>query len=416
MSLRMRVLILHNRYRQSGGEDSVVQAETELLQSRGVKVLTKIVENPAPDAGTATCIGLRAPWSSKSYDQVRSMCETFRPDIAHVHNFWMVLSPSVHAACHHGGAATVQTLHNPRLLCLNALFLREGRPCEDCLGKLPWRGVWHRCYRNSFAASAAVGAMVVANRLRRTWDRDVDAFITLSQYARQRFVTGGFPPERLFVKPNFIEDPGSISSPPSASDAIVFLGRLSKEKGLTTLLSAWAQGGLSKCGRLIIVGDGPERRALQKQALDLELSPPSVFFTGWKSVANARQILRDARAMVLPSLVHEGFPMTVAEALSFARPVITSRLDGLLEILPSDTLSAGAGNATELAGIMQRVLTTPDLVDRLGENARRFYLANYTPDLNYQALMKIYAFAVAQRAQAMPSPIKDVKEAADARV
>src|SRR5689334_22136545 len=143
----MRVLILHNRYRQQGGEDSVVFAEAELLRKHGVQVLTNFVENPGPHAHSALAAGVYSAWSSTSYEQVRSTCRVFRPDVAHVHNFWMKLSPSVHSACRDSGVATVQTLHNPRLLCLNALFLRNEQPCEECVGKLPWRGIVHRCYR-----------------------------------------------------------------------------------------------------------------------------------------------------------------------------------------------------------------------------------------------------------------------------
>jgi glycosyltransferase involved in cell wall biosynthesis len=255
----MKVLILHNRYRQPGGEDQVARAEIRMLCQYGVDVSEYEVDNERVSP-------LDSAWSRDSYEKVGKLCRSFRPDIAHVHNFWLKLTPSVHAACRESGAATVQTLHNFRLLCTNGLFLRDAQVCEDCLGKMPWRGVARRCYRDSFAASAGVARMIVLNRRRGTWDRDVDAFIVLSHAARERFQTAGFPPECLFLKANFCDDPGEMESPPSASDMVLCAGRLSAEKGINILLEAWK----GQVGRLVIAGDGPERAALERQARGLE--------------------------------------------------------------------------------------------------------------------------------------------------
>src|SRR5690349_3833939 len=180
----MRVLLLHNRYRQHGGEDAVVKSEARLLRQMGVEVLestfTNDVDGEHSFRGTFE-LRLRSSWSGDSYRRIKRLCDDFHPDIAHIHNFWMEMSPSAHRACRDCGAATVQTLHNFRLLCSNALLKRKGSVCEDCLGKLPWRGVVRRCYRDSLLASLAVSRMIVANRVRRTWNRDVDAFIALSE-------------------------------------------------------------------------------------------------------------------------------------------------------------------------------------------------------------------------------------------
>src|SRR5439155_5507214 len=214
----MRVLMLHNRYRQQGGEDVVAQAEARLLRARGVEVRELTLDNDVtPDHLLQETFRMarNSAWSKSSYEYVRNVCEEFRPDVAHVHNFWMRLSPSVHVACRSAGVPTVQTLHNFRLLCTNGQFNRSGFTCEDCLGKIPWRGIVRRCYRESFVASAAVARMIVSNRIRGTWDSYVDAFVALSQHSRSRFVAGGLPAERMFVKPNFIEDPGPACSAPS---------------------------------------------------------------------------------------------------------------------------------------------------------------------------------------------------------
>jgi glycosyltransferase involved in cell wall biosynthesis len=194
------------------------------------------------------------------------------PDILHVHNFWTALTPSVHAAAHSEGVPTVQTLHNYRLLCTNSLLLRNNKPCVECVGKLPWRGIVHKCYRSSFASSAAVARMIVCNRARQTWHRHVNAFIALSQFSRCMLQAGGVPPDRLFVKPNFVEDPGETATQPSQSRTMAYAGRLSREKGVDGLLAAWALLVPSERGRLVIVGAGPEERALRESARSLGLS------------------------------------------------------------------------------------------------------------------------------------------------
>src|SRR5258708_15720708 len=205
----MRVLIIHNRYRNYGGEDAVAEAETSLLRSQGVEVLHLDADNeadPRVELKGALKLALNSHWSSESYAGVRKICREFLPDVAHVHNFWLRLTPSVHAACRDAGVPTVQTLHNFRLFCTNAQFQRSGQRCEDCLGKAPWRGVVRRCYRHSFLASAAVMRMIMANRARGTWQHKVNAFIALSEHSRGLFIAGGIPAARIRIKPNFVED------------------------------------------------------------------------------------------------------------------------------------------------------------------------------------------------------------------
>ena len=232
----MKVLMFHNRYRQLGGEDLSTEQETEALRSRGVEVIRADFDNESPAGAVASSlnrwpslsasmdtlrIGWQSAWSRRSYEQARDLCQQHRPDLAHVQNFWMRLTPSVHAGCQTAGVPTVQALRNYRLLCANALLLRDGRPCEDCVGKVPWRGVVRGCYRDSRLASAAVTRMIVENRWRKTWETKVDAFLALSEHARSRFLRAGFPAERVFIKPNCVPTPAKAAGPPSASTQIL---------------------------------------------------------------------------------------------------------------------------------------------------------------------------------------------------
>lgn len=400
----MKVLVLHNRYRSAGGEDVVAQAEIDLLSSRGVEVLSIQTPQAEGSGGIGDLVSLvrSTTWSGNSYEYVRRKCKLFQPDVAHVHNFWMKLSPSVHKACHDSGVATVQTLHNFRLLCTNALLLRDGKICEDCVRKLPWRGVVRRCYRDSFLASGAVARMIVANRLRGTWQDDVDAFIALSDHSKRKFARGALPDERIFVKPNFVPDPGTPKRRPSHSRTVLYAGRLSQEKGIHILLSAWSAGGLSRYGKLMIAGDGPARESLHNLMRELRLSQSNVVFLGNKSRGEVMDLIAGARVMVQPSICYESFGVAVAEALACGRAVVASNLAALNEIVRDRRtgLCPEPGDHTGLMQALSALLVDDRLVDELGENARNEYLATYTPDTNYEMLIKIYEFAIERRRRA----------------
>ncbi len=398
----MRILQLHNRYRHPGGEEGVAAAERDLLRAEGVEVLEYQVDNGAEGRGGAIDAlrrGFSAAWSEREYAGVKRLCAEFRPDVVHVHNFWMTLTPSVHAAARESGAATVQTLHNFRLLCVNATFLRDGAVCQDCLGRSPWLGVARRCYRGSVVASAAVANMIASNRRRGTWERDVDAFIALSEHSRAKFVAGGLPAERLFIKPNFVDDPGEPAQPPSASRTILFAGRLSEEKGLAHLLRAWAKHNLSAVGTLVLAGDGPLRAGLMRLSKSLGLSAPGVLFPGRIPPAEVNQRARAARALVLPSLCFENFPRAVLDAFSNGRPLIANGIGALAELVAhgGTGLCSMPGDEDSLGAALGLVLRDDELADRLGEQARAEYLARYTPERNAQVLLEIYRAALARR-------------------
>ena len=243
----MRILVAHAYYQQAGGEDAVFEGESTLLESRGHEVVRFTLHNDVADDMSRLALTKAAIWNSRSYRELTALLERVRPDVAHFHNTFPILSPSVYDACRRRRVPVVQTLHNYRVGCPNANLYRDGRPCEDCIGKIvKWPGVVHGCYRNDRAATAVVAGMLAFHRFRRTFEERVDAFVALTEVGRELFVKMGLPSERIFVKPNSVPDPGRPDWPDNGARdrPAVYVGRLSPEKGIGTL---WPPGATMMC-------------------------------------------------------------------------------------------------------------------------------------------------------------------------
>jgi len=366
----------------------VVQEELQLLRQHGNQVECLEFDNE----GSSASLAWNAPWSKASHDRVQSACRDFRPEIAHVHNFWMRLSPSVHEACGAEGVPTVQTIHNYRLMCVGALLMRDGEVCEDCVGKAPWRGVMRRCYRGSFAPSLAAAAMIMVNRARGTWENDVRTFIAPSRFCAAKLLAAGFDRDKVIVKPHFTMDPGDRFQSPSRSRALLFVGRLSPEKGAETLVKAWIRAGLAEVGSLWIAGDGPQREALEA------MRAPGVTFLGSQSASQVRTLMGSARALVVPSTCYETFGRASMEAFSCGRGVVASSLGAIGEAIEDGRtgLTFPAGEVDALGQSLRNVLHEPSAADYYGANARQEYLARYTPEQNYRQLIDTYESAITE--------------------
>lgn len=382
----MKILVLHNRYQQAGGEDTVVRAEMALLRDRGDDV--ELLEENNDGIGGAAAALLTVPraiYSVSARQKVAQRIREFQPDVVHVHNFFPRFSPSVYDACAEAGVPVVQTLHNYRLLCLNSYLFRDGHTCEDCItSKSMWPGVRHRCYRDSLGASAAIASMITVHRARQTWTRKVDTFIALTEFARDKFVQSGLPAEKIFVKPNFMHsDPGMASG---GGDYALFAGRLSPEKGVSTLLEAWRT--LPGNCRLKIAGDGP----LGEEVAHAAKAAGNIEWLGRCSGEPMTELMKSARFLVFPSQWYEGFPMVIAEALGAGTPVLASRIGGLPELIAHRRtgLLVEPGNVKELSAAVAWAFEHPEEIAAMRKAARAEYEAKYTASRNYEILMSIY--------------------------
>jgi glycosyltransferase involved in cell wall biosynthesis len=400
------VLVVHNRYRQSGGEDVVFDAESELLIQHGHRVERLVVDNEEiPDRSTRADqvrLAVRTVWAGAAAEAVADRARAVGADVVHVHNFLPLLSPAVHGAARATGAAVVQTLHNYRLICPAATLFRDGAPCEDCVGRrLAIPAVVHACYRDSRAQTAAVAAMLAVHRARRTWHRDVDAFIALTPFGRDRFVAGGLPPERLFVKPNFAPDPGEPVADGAAGlgrradGPYLFVGRLTEEKGIRTLLAAWRLVDGER--RLRIVGDGPLAGEVKAAAEVIA----GITFVGRLSRDEVQSEMRAARALIFPSLWYEGMPVSLIEAFAAGLPVIASGLGAMTAMILDGQTGrlVTPGDPRALADAVDGPAMAAHLLAAMGAAARRTYLDSYAPEPNYARLAAIYRQAVERRSR-----------------
>ena len=381
----MRVLMVHNAYQQRGGEDSVVESEAALLRHHGHEVQVYERHNDEVGQTPKWQLAAGAVWSSRTVRDVQALIAGFKPDVMHVHNTMPLVSPSVYWTAQKLGVPVVQTLHNFRLMCPQAMFVREGKVCEDCLGKVPWRGVLHKCYRDSTVQSAVMAAMLSTHRVLGTYASKVDRFIALNEFCRTKFIEGGLEAARISVKPNFVD----WQPEPRWDQRLggLYLGRLTPEKGVGVLLRALAR---QPRRRLRVVGGGPLGDAVRATA--------GVDYLGFLPLAEIWEHLSRASYMVVPSVWYEGFPRTIVEAFASGVPVIASRLGSLAEVVSDGKtgLLFNPGDDEDLASKLAWADSHPQEMIAMGQAARREYEVRYTPERNCAELIEIYRSAGVQ--------------------
>lgn len=387
----MRILFLHNRYQLLGGEDVVLSQEADLLRQSGHQVEIVTFSNEGLSADNIwqkLSLGLQTIWSVKGYHLAKTAIYKFKPDLVHIHNFFPQLSPSVYWAAHQAGAPVVQTLHNYRLLCANALLFRNEHPCELCVGRAaPFPALRYKCYRGNLNATLPLFAMQVLHRWIGTFQNKVDAYIALNNFSRNVFVRGGLPPHKIHVKPNFISvSLASFISSPSRKKQFVFVGRLALEKSVDLLLEAW-QSITPSDWNLVIVGDGAERASLQSR-----FPLASVKWMGWLDKQDVLKIVSQSAALVVPSKWYEGAPVVGIEALSVGTPLIAPNHGGFPEMISNGVgWLFQPGSAADLALRLQEAMALDNHSwKRLNRRAREIYEQYYTPEINYRQLMEIY--------------------------
>jgi glycosyltransferase involved in cell wall biosynthesis len=388
----MKILLAHNYYLQPGGEDVAFRTEIELLQEHGHTVQVYEEHNSRIDQLNPVSVAIETIWSESSRQKLIAILNQFRPDVVHFQNTFPLISPSAYYACRRVNASVVQTLQNYRLLCPAATLYRDGHICEECLGKpvtLP--GIVHACYHSSYIHSGALTAMLTAHRVIGTWQNRVDAYIALTEFAREKFIEGGLPANKIYLKPNVTSFRPSQKQ--GHGEFALFAGRLTEEKGLRTLLSAWRLLNYP----LKIAGDGPLSNYVLQELEKNEHK--SVQYLGRLSHQEVSTLMKNARVLIFPSEWYEGFPLTIAESLACGLPIIASDIGSQAEIIQDgySGLHFRAGDEGDLREKVQWVFQNPADVLRMSENALYVYQEKYTPEKNYEELINIYSRALENR-------------------
>jgi glycosyltransferase involved in cell wall biosynthesis len=386
----MKFLLCHEFYKQFGGEDQSFLDEAAQLRSHGHHVVTYMRSNDEIYPGNHAEVAVRSIWNRAVYRDLRELIRFERPDIMHCTNIFPLISPSAYQAARDEGVPVVQALRNYRLLCPQATLMRNGQACESCVSRvIPWPAVRHACYHDSRVGSAVVAAMLALHNVMGTWQR-VDRFYTPSHFARNVFVRAGMPAEKIDVKPNFVSpDPGPG---PGDGGYVLFVGRLSPEKGISTLLRAWSL--LREDISLRIIGDGPSRELVEQAAA----GDARITHLGHLPLVQVHEQLRHAICLVMPSVWYETFGRAIVEAYAAGTPVVASRLGSMEELVIHEEtgLLFEPGNAAALAPAIRKLCFGSDL-RAMRKRARREFEDKYTADESYFRLMSIYERTVGRK-------------------
>lgn len=385
----MRVLLVHNFYREPGGEDYAFRAEKTALVRHGHEVAT--FERYSADATDSVAGVIRTaiatPWAARTVRDLEKRLAEFRPEVVHFHNTFPLISPGAYYACSRAGIPVVQTLHNYRLLCAKAELFRDGAVCEDCVGRsIPWPAIRHRCYRDSLVGTAAVAGMLTFHKSLGTWATAVDRYIALTHFARDVFVRGGLPGDRIVVKPNFLIDPPGPRD--GDGEYALFVGRLTEEKGIETLIRAWERLDIP----LHIVGNGPLFDRVARWAA----TRGNVQVLGWIAHDRVQAELTGARFLVFPSLWYEGFPIAVLEAMASGVPALASQRGSLGELVEAHGggVTFEAGSDRGLASAATRLWQDVGHCRSLARTSRIVFESHYDEASGCRALIDVYSSVI----------------------
>ncbi|MGF9852214.1 glycosyltransferase [Bacillus paramobilis] len=392
----MRVLFIHNYYQQSGGEDNVVAQEMMLLKKYGLDVQLYSVHNDRiKQKGKFDKVKLAvgAVWSYTEYKKMKEHLMEIKPDVVHVHNFFPLLSPSIYSACKSLDIPIVQTLHNYRLICPSAMLMRENQICESCLESSLWNSVKYGCYRDSRVQTLPVAMMIKFNKIIGTWENAVDRYIALTNFSRQKFIQGGIPESKIIVKPNFLMQNSEQVNKNLEEEYILFVGRISEEKGIRNLLNAWKMINNKKGIKLYIIGDGPDKKMLEEEKFS-----DDIYFLGKKNSKDVLLYMKNAKYLIVPSIWYEGFPMTIVEAYSVGTPVLCSKIGSLQEVV----INGETGfhfkhdNIEGITAVIQEALNYGEY-NNMRENVLEVFRTYYTEDVNFNYLISIYSEVIKEK-------------------
>ena len=390
----MRVLLIQNRYRSHApsGENIVFDNELRLLREYAQEVITYIRGNDEIKEFSLqkkAALLWRTTWSWETYREITGLIHYAKPDVAHFHNTFALISPAAYYACQRENVPVVQTVHNFRFFCPTGTLFRAGRVCEECLKYGWWKSLQYGCYRNSRLQTLPLAGLTAFHSSRRTWWEQIDIFIVLTEFGREKLAEIGIPWSQIIVKPNFMNN--HVVPKYTHEDYVVFVGRLSCEKGIHILLNTWmSEPNVS----LKLLGDGDQRSELERLARKKGLV--NVRFLGFRPHPEVIKWIQNARFLVMPSTCYETFGLPIIEAFACGKPVVASRLGAMASIIEDGKtgLLFSPGDPDDLAAKVKWLIEHEEVATQMGKAARSEFEANYTAEKNYKMLMDAYEVAI----------------------
>lgn len=382
----MRILIVHNEYKEKGGEDNVFESEYHMLKDAGHEVRKFVCENNDISSVKAILqLSYKLFYNTSTVDAVQEIIDDFSPDIIHVHNFFYILSPSVFFVAKKNNIPIILTVHNYRLICAGAYLLRDGKVCETCVtSRLPIQGVIHKCHRSSHLQSAHLISMIMFHKWIGTWSKKVTKYLVLTDFAKEKLVNSNLRinAHQVAIKPNCVSDSG-YSNMEDRSDYFLFVGRLSQEKGIDLLINAFSK---SK-KKIIIIGTGP----LAGKVIEASKNFPNIQYDEFKDNELIIEYLKKCKALIFPSIWYEGMPRTILEAFSTGTPVISTDIDNINKIVINNHngLHFKNNSAESLTEKIEQFSKLPN-VKELYINARSTFEEKYSFEINQKMLLDIY--------------------------
>ena len=384
----MKILFVHNFYKVQGGEETVVQNEINMLKNAGHEVKLFAITNESINGFFGKLlVFLETPFSVRSFYKTKRALREFSPDVVHVHNYFPLISPSVFYACSRAGIPVVHTLHNYRAICPTALLMNDGHVNETSVLGSPWWALPHKEYRNSYLGTFALSFMIWLQRQIGTWTSKVDAYICLTEFSKEIYVRAGWPKNKLFLKPNFINDSQittdfdvEISEPYA-----LYVGRLSDEKGVDLILDAWK--GMSM--KLVVIGDGP-----LKTLMSPELG--NIVYLGKQPKDKVLGYINNCQFLIMASTWYEGLPMVLIEAFAMRKPALVPKLGGMAEVVLDGVngVHFTPGSSESLRKHALTLAADPVLCSKMGKSARGIFDSSYSEEVNLRLLTDIYSHVI----------------------
>lgn len=383
----MRILIIHNSYGKFSGEEAVVQSQISLLQDNGHQVLRyerSSAEIPEMYLGTLRAF-FSGIYSFYSRRQIRELLAEHKPDIVHVHNVFPLISPSIFVECRKARVSVVMTAHNYRLICPNGLFITKGQICEKCRNGKEYNCLLNNCENNYFKSFGYFLRNYFARKF-GFFKNNVTVYATLTEFHRNKMISEGIPENHIVCIPNMVDTNSGKNLHP-LGDYVAFVGRLSREKGIETLIMA-----ARKCPSITfrLAGNYEKMPHLPDEL------PNNCELVGYLDRKELEKFYLGCRILIMPSICYETFGLCLAEAMVWGKPTICSRIGALEEIVDDGITGIlfEPGNAHDLAEKIDYLWNRPDLCRLMGLAGREKALREYSPEKYYQRLMTVYNTAI----------------------